>query len=141
MNWFYRPPLTSSYPSDSNKQFANSRACWTGGLGAGEFCTVACALYTEGGFELGSRETILEEEGRERAVVRGGVECGSSNSLFLSPSPEAELQASNCGPLGIPGTFSGSRLEAFEKPCEDPLGCWLLGPSADMRSCSGGATD
>lgn len=54
-------------------------------LGQAGFARLPVLCTLQGGFELGSRETILEEEGRERAMVRGGVEWDSCYSLFLSP--------------------------------------------------------
>lgn len=68
-----------------------------------------------------------------------GWNVAALTAFSFSPSPEVELPVSNGGPLDVPGTFSGSQLEAFEEPCEYPLGCWLLGPFVATSSCSGGA--
>lgn len=68
LNWICRPPLTSfifqiltsSWPTH---KLAGLEA-WEQGL-----CLFAYAVCAQGGFELGSCETILEEEGREKAMV------------------------------------------------------------------------
>ena len=61
-----RPPLTSSCPSGSNKQFASSQAFWAGGWGAGGLARLPLLCILQGGFKLGPCETILEEEAERR---------------------------------------------------------------------------
>lgn len=68
---------------------------------------VACAMYTAGCFLNWGHVKPFGGRGQMEGYGWGvGAENGAAVTAFsFSPSPEAELQASNCGPLDIPGTF------------------------------------
>lgn len=48
------------------------------------------------GLELGSCETIWEEENREKDMVEIGENVAAITVFSRFPSPEGELQASSC---------------------------------------------
>lgn len=44
LNWFFRPPLTLSYPADPNKQFADPQAFWAWKQGSFACLPMLCML-------------------------------------------------------------------------------------------------
>lgn len=75
LNWFCRPPLTSSL--SSKEQFANSWTFKAEGLGMGDLCAYADA-WPEGSFGLGSCWSHFGGRGLREGCGRGGA-TGAGN--------------------------------------------------------------
>lgn len=90
LNWICRPPLTSSYASDPNKQLTNSQTFWAGGLGTGAL-PVFLYCVCSGWFWTGAMWNYFG--GRRQREGYGGGEgnVAAITAFSFSSSPEFEL--------------------------------------------------